>query len=204
MMGDVSMPYLEKLIEHARANNPKYRYTDAKVGSARAAYNKTKCGVFDFVTLSYVYLPQNYSIYENNGTYNAALNGYQIGVFLNVGSVLEKPATIKQAKQEYLASKADKEFIDQELEQEVRRRYFLYIQQSNILRIKAGALTDADDVMKHVKYKFEKGEVSFEVYNQALLSYSNYSQEKITAESAVLIARTNLEQLVGTPLDNIK
>jgi outer membrane protein TolC len=205
MMNDVSASYLQRLIEIGRNYYPKFRLTTAKANAAKAAYDKSKWGVLDFIALSYIYYPGNeFSVYSSSGANSSYLNGYQLGLFVNVGTMLQKPSVIKGAKQEYIAAKMDKEATDDDLEQEIRKRYYTYVEMSNILKLKASATTDADDVLKHVKYKFEKGEVTFENYNQALLSFSTYSQEKITAESALLIAKSNLEEMLGTKLENIK
>jgi outer membrane protein TolC len=204
MMEDVSQPYLDKLIEIGKANYPKFKYTTAKTAASKAAYDKAKWGVFDFATLGYVYSPNMYNVYDQRGTYNSSLNGYQVGLFLNVGSVLQKPSIIKGAKQEYIATQMDKEVIDLDVVQEIRKRYYTYIQQKNVLRLKSKAVADVDDMLKHVKYKFEKGEVTFDSYNQVLISVSSYSQEKINAEAAMLIAKSSLEQLLGTSLESIK
>lgn len=205
MMNDVSTPYLDKLIDLARANYPKFKMTSAKVLSAKANYDKAKYGIFDFLALSYVYYPGNdFQVYGTGGSTNAFMNGYQLGVFVNVGTMLQKPANIRQAKQELNAAKYDKEVTDLDVDQEVRKRYFSYLETSNVLKIKTMSLTDADDAMKQIKYKFEKGEVTFDIYNQALLSYSTYSQEKIAAEANFLIAKTSLEEMLGTKLENVK
>jgi outer membrane protein TolC len=206
MMNDVSASYLERLIQIAKDNYPKFKWTNARVAAAKAGYDKTKYGIFDFAALSYVYYPgNNFEVYNasNSGT-NSFLNGYQLGLFINVGTMLQKPATIKQAKEEYIAAKYDRETIDLDIEQEVRKRYFTYVEMSNVLKIKSKAVGDADDAMKHVKYKFEKGEVTFEIYNQALLAFSTYSQEKIIAESSFLVAKSSLEEMLGTSLEKIK
>ena len=55
-----------------------------------------------------------------------------------------------------------------------------------------------------VKHRFEKGEVSIENYNQALLAYSDHSQNIVSGESEVLIAKSNLEELLGQKLEDIK
>lgn len=205
MLNDVSQPYLEKLIEIGKAYYPKFKYTSARVGAAKANYDKAKYGIFDFAALSYVYYPgNNFETVSGSGATNSFMNGYQLGVFINVGTLLQKPANIKQAKEEFIAAKMDKQATDLDLEQEIRKRYFTYVEMSNILKIKGKAMVDADDVLKHVKYRFEKGEVSFDIYNQSLLSFSTYSQEKITAESAYLIAKSSLEEMLGTTLENIK
>jgi outer membrane protein TolC len=204
MMPDVSQAYLAKLIDTAKANYPKFKATAARVNASKAAYKKAKAGVYDFISLSYVYYPGNtYPVYGNNSI-STALNGYQAGVFLNVGSMLQKPATVTQAREEYKAVAMENETIELNIEQEVRKRYFTYLEYLNIVKIKVKAMGDVEDVQKHIKYKFEKGEVGFDIYNQALLSYSTYSQEKITAEASLLIAKSSLEELLGTTLENIK
>jgi outer membrane protein TolC len=205
MMNDVSPAYLAKLIELGKENYPKFKASAARVNAAKASYNRSKMSVFDFFSLSYVYFPNsNFTVFNNNTATSNLISGYQAGVFVNVGSLLQKPATIKQAKEEYIAVKMEKETLDLDIEQEIRKRYYTYIQYMNIVRIKSKSLADVDDILKNVKYKFEKGETTFDLYNQALLSYSTYSQEKINAEAALLVAKSSLEEILGTTLENIK
>lgn len=204
MMDDVSPAYLDRLIEAGKANYPKFRYTKAKTNSAKASYDKTKLGVLDFATVGYVYSPGSYSVIDNRGGYNSFLNGYQVSLFLNVGSILQKPAVIKGAKQDYIAAKADEDLVDMNVVQEIKKRYYIYIQQKNILKLKSKGFADADDMLKHTKYRFEKGETSYETYNQSLTTYSTYSLEKINAEASLLIAKANLEEIIGTSLESIK
>jgi outer membrane protein TolC len=205
MMGDVSPAYLGRLIDTARANYAKFKYSTAKVNAAQASYAKSKAGIFDFASLNYVYYPGNaFSVNSGGAATTSFLNGYQLGVFVNVGTMLSKPATVRQAREELKAAKWDKEVIDLDVDQEVRKRYYTYIQTMNLLRIKTQSLADADDILKNVKYKFEKGQATFEIYNQALLTTSTYSQDKISAEAALLIAKSSLEEILGTTLENLK
>jgi outer membrane protein TolC len=205
MMNEVSFSYLDKLIAIGKANYPKFKWTTARVSAAKASYDKTKFGVLDFISLSYIYYPGNtFSVNNVGGGTSTFLNGYQAGVFINVGTMLSKPATVKQAKEEYIAAKMDKESLDLDIELEIRKRYFTYVEMSNILRLKTQSLGDADDIQKAIKYKFQKGEVTFDIYNQALLSFATFSQEKISAEANLLIAKSALEEIVGTTLEKIK
>lgn len=204
MMNDVSPNYLSHLIALGRANYPKFKSSQAKVNAAKAAYNKTKWGVFDFITLNYVYYPNNNLGVITNPTGNTAfLNGYQLGAFLNVGNMLMKPATIKQAKEEYISAQMERDASDLNLDQEIRKRYYTYVQAMNILKLQSRSVADADDVLKNVKHRFEKGEVTFDTYNQALIAGSRYTEQKITAESNLLIAKSSLEEIIGLPLDSV-
>lgn len=204
MMNDVSPEYLDKLIALAQANYPKFKATAAKVNSAKANYIKAKRGIFDFATFNYVYYPGNTLAIYNGSTVSSFLGGYQAGLFVNVGSILQKPSNIKQAKEEWIASGYEKEVTDLNLVAEVKKRYYAYIQAINVLKLRTQVVSDATDVLKNVKYRFEKGEVALEIYNQALLSLSTNSSEKIAAEANLLIAKSSLEELLGTTLENIK
>jgi outer membrane protein TolC len=211
MMNDVSYPYLEKLIATARENYPRFKWTSAKVNAAKAAATRAKLGYLDFFTFTYIYNPRNtVTIYDvNSNTYNNynnnnILRGYQLGVYVNIGNAVQKPAIVKQAKEEYNVARYDKEAVDLNLDTEVKQRYFLYLQQMNVLKVRSRALVDADDLLKSMKYKFEKGQVTFENYNQVMLSRSVYAQEKVTAEAQLLIAKSSLEEIIGTKLENVK
>jgi outer membrane protein TolC len=203
MMNDVSPDYLSHLIAVGRANYPKFKASQARVNAAKAAYTKTKWGIFDFITLNYVYYPNNSLNVPINGGNTSFINGYQLGAFLNVGNMLMKPSTIKQAKEEYIVAQMERDASDLSLDQEIRKRYYTYVQAMNILKLQSKSVSDADDVLKNVKHRFEKGEVTFDTYNQALLAGSRYTEQKIAAESSMLIARSSLEEIIGVSLDSV-
>jgi outer membrane protein TolC len=204
MMNDVSNDYLNKLISTAQAYYPKFKWTTAKVNAAKANLDKTKKGVFDFISLSYVYYPNNSLQVYNGSSVSSFFGGYQAGLFVNVGNMLQKPATIRQAREEYYAAGYDKEAADLNLVVEVKKRYYTYVQSMNVLKVKTRAISDAEDLQRNIKYRFEKGEVTLEIYSQTLLTFSTQSQEKLTAEANMLIAKASLEELLGTTLENIK
>ena len=140
----------------------------------------------------------------NSGRNNGLLNGYQLGLFLNAGALLQRPFIVKGAKAQLEEARLNQQISEIGIEAAVKQRYYTYLQQSNILKLRTKALIDAEDMLKNVKFKFEKGEVPFETYNNALINLSAYSQEKITAEANLLIAKSSLEELLGTNLENIK
>lgn len=211
MMPDVSPQYLDLLIAKAKENYPRFKWTEAKVNVAKAALIRAKMGYLDFFTFTYIYNPVNtVTIYDNNSNTsnnynnNNILRGYQLGVYVNVGSALQRPIIVRQAREEYNVAKYDKSAVDMNLEAEVKLRYYTYLQQQNILKLKTKTVLDGDDILKNIKYKFEKSQVTFDSYNQILISTSVYTQEKIIAEAQVLIAKSSLEEIIGTNLENVK
>jgi outer membrane protein TolC len=78
------------------------------------------------------------------------------------------------------------------------------MQQVTILRLRIQALQDAEVILQSVRNKYEKGEETFEHYTTALTAHSNQSQQKLGAETEMLIAKANLEELIVSKLEDIK
>lgn len=201
MSKDVSYAYLDKLIATCKANYPKIKSYDMRVKTAEIGVKRAKLSIFEIFSAGYLYSPNS-----SSGTAGTAsfLGGYQLGFFANVGAILQKPSAIKQARNEFSVAQYDKEAFEMNMEAEVKKRYFIYIQRVAALRIISGALLDVESMLITVKHRFEKGEVSIENYNQALLAYSDHSQNIVSGESEVLIAKSNLEELLGQKLEDIK
>jgi outer membrane protein TolC len=214
MMQDVSMPYLDKLVEAARANYPKFKWSEAKVNVAKANVTRTKLSYLDIITASYIYNPRNsVSLYNPTTTTtgggadvrnNNLIQGYQVGLFVNVGVLAQKPSQVRMAKEELNAARYDRDAMYLNLETEVKNRYYNYIQQTNLLKVSTKAVLDAESALTNMKFKFEKGQVTFDSYNQVLMSHANFTQQKVAIEAAVLMAKASLEEIIGTDLENVK
>jgi outer membrane protein TolC len=201
IISDASPDYVEKLVVLARENYPKFKWTAAKTDIARINISKAKLSWFDFLQVSYGYTP-GYTRTDNNVT--PYYSPSQVGIFMNVGNLLQKPAAVRIARAEYTVAGLDKQVVDLNVETMVRQRYYTYLKHLGILKLRTGMQSDASDQLKGLKYKFERGQVTFETYNQAQLAYSSQVQEKITAESDMLISRSSVEELIGTKLENIR
>lgn len=197
---DLSAPFLEKLMAAANKNYPKGRIFEARVAIADQGVQKAKLSYFDILSFSYLFSPRHV-----NATVNPALiTGYQFGFFANVGSLLQKPAVIKQARSELKVAQYERETFDLNFKAEIEQRYYLYVQRKVLFRVIAQGLLDHETRLKEVRYKFEKGEETLDNYNKALLAYSGQLQNKITAEGEILIAKSSLEELIGQKLEDVK
>ncbi|WP_229253862.1 TolC family protein [Dyadobacter sp. NIV53] len=197
---DISYAYLEKLIAVCKTNYPKVKMYEARVNVAENGVKKAKLSYFDIFSLSYLYSPSN-----NTATVSDKfLGGYQFGFFANIGSILQKPNLIKQAKGEFAAAQYDKEAYDLNMEAEVKKRYFIYIQKVVSLRVRSGSLLDVESMLANVRHRFEKGEETLENYNKLLIMLSDHQQNIINAESEMLVAKSSLEELLGQKLEDIK
>lgn len=200
MINSVSEKYIDLLIATAKTNYPRMKALGQRIDIAETNIKKTKLSWFDLFTFSFLYSPHNTTTLINP----SFLNGYQVGMYVNVGSMLQKPSLVKQAKSELEIAKFEKEEYELNIEALIKQRYYIYVQNLAMLKLKASTVTDAEGTMKQLKYRFEKGEETFQNYNNVMMSYTDHLQTKIEAETALLIAKSSLEELLGKKLEEIK
>ncbi|MGI4749807.1 MAG: TolC family protein [Janthinobacterium lividum] len=209
MISDISYPYLEKLITSAKSNYPRVKALKDRIDLAKIGVSKAGLSWFDFFTFSYIYQPNNTLNYTVPSTTSTTtnrflFNGIQLGLSLNLGSLLLKPSNIKTAKTEVnIAGEEQNEYLIT-LTTDVKRRYFTYLLQQNLVKIQTQAYQDMQTSVKQTSYKFQKGEVPFETYNASLLSASTRAEQKLQAETNFFIAKSELEALIGAKLEDIK
>lgn len=200
MLTEISYVYVEKLINTAKENYPRIKNYESQVKVAKYKVTKARFSWFDGLTFSYVYQPNNTLNIVNPNFFN----GYQIGVLFNVGGFIQKPFNVKQTKEELKIAEYNKDEYALNIAAEVKKRYFTYVQFLSMLKLHARSVEDAGSILKVVKYKFEKGEETFENYNVALMSVTEQNAVKIQNEASLLIAKSDLEELLGQKLETIQ
>ncbi len=193
---------LQRLIDTAVAHYPRVRYFQNRVNVAATNVSKTKASWLDALTLSYVYQPGT-TIIDPVNPKTSYFRGLQAGVFLNVGTLVAKPWLIKQAKQEMMVTQSEQEEYLITLAAEVKRRFYTYVQRVGELKLQIRAAEDSEAQLKDVKYKFEKGEETFDSYSKVLIQYTEHQQTKLQTEANVFIAKADVEELIGTKLENV-
>ena len=154
----------------------------------------------DAVTGSYVYSPRN-SLNLANPTF---FNGYQISFSVNLGTLLSKPFATRTARENLNIAQYQQQQYNLNIEAQVKRLYFSYLEAQADLRNRTRAVTDGEIAVKQLKYTFQKGETSFHDYNEALTSLYNQSSFKVQSELSMLNAKANLEEILGAKLEDIK
>jgi outer membrane protein TolC len=200
MFQDLSYPYLEKLIAVAKKNYPQARIVQDQVNVARSTFHQSSFTWLDAFTASYIYSPQS----AINATQPVIFKGYQLVATISLGALFEKPYTIHNARIAVKIAEEQQEEYNLTLEAQVKQYYFAYVEAQADLRNKVNAVQDATTAVNQMKHTFEKGETTFDVYNQALTNLYYQNSFRLQAELAVFTAKTNLEQLLGTKLESIK
>lgn len=202
LMTEVDNPFIDTLIVYAKKNYPRVKYFEARINAAKANLKKQKLGWFESATLSYVLQPSNGN--TSSASNPVLLNGYQFGVFLNIGSLLERPFTIKQAKEEVKEFALEAEEYEHNMKAEVKKRYFNYLQQEVMLRLISKTVIDGQALFENVKIRYEKSELSFEEYSKACINTNGNIQTKLETEANLLNAVSSIEELIGTSFLELK
>ena len=196
LIDEVDNTLLDTLIAHAKRNYPRVKIFEARTNTSKANLKRQKLGWFDALTFSYVLQPSNGVAV--NATNPVFLNGYQFGLFANVGSLLQRPAVIKQAKEEIKVFEYEALEYDKNLVAEVKKRYYDYLQQFVLLRLVARTVIDGQALLESVRIRYEKSELSFDEYTKVVISTNGNIQTKLETETSMLTAISSIEEMIGT------
>jgi outer membrane protein TolC len=200
---DLAGNYLSRLIDTAMAHYPKAKSYQNRIEIAKDVITTNKASLLNALTVSYVYQPGQTTINPVNPA-SSYFKGLQAGVFLNIGTLIAQPSQVRQAKEELMIAKQDQEEYVLNLATEVKKRYYVYIECMAQLKLQINALQDAQNSFNDIKYKFEKGEESFENFNKMQSDLTNHKSAKIQAEANLFLAKADVEELLGVKLEYIK
>ncbi|SDJ57243.1 Outer membrane efflux protein [Pedobacter sp. ok626] len=193
---------LDKYIALAKENYPRRKIFETRKEVIKTGIPMAQVSYLDLFSASYFYRPDQKTALDPLNPYN--VNGFQFSVNLNLGNFLQKPFLVKKAKAEYKISQLEEQEYNTQLEMEVKRRYYDYIQQINQLKIYTQSAQDNKEVNDGLRRKFEKGEVTLDVYSQSRINQSAVSTAKIQVEIAYLKAKDLLEEIIGQKLSEVK
>ena len=135
-----------------------------------------------------------------NGGNSLVYPRYNIGLTIPVGTVITHS---KQTKVEYYKYQAELEKLKRQKENyrlQVITSYYNYNKVLQLLSLEEEALQDAEFAYKKTEEKFEKGEVTLEVYTVTSKRFNSEKVTKAGLETDLRVAKAELEALMGMPL----
>ena len=208
IMTDVSEAYIAKLVARAEENYPMVKANQNRIDAAEANIGKAKASYLSALTFSYIYQPHGYNSAgsQTGGTSSSlsSFNGVQAGVFFNFGTFFQTPYAVKEARKQLEIANNDQNTYFLTLTNLIKKRYYTYVGAIAILKYTTQSAVDAQSLFNDIKHKFEKGEATFDQYTQAQTSLTASYQAKIQSETALLIAKADVEELLGDKLENIR
>jgi len=200
MVPDISYLFLEKLLANAKENYPLIKQNKLREDIASLQVRNQQLDWLSPFNLIYFSQPNN-GVNLSNPQF---FSGFQVAINLNIGDLAQNPGNVKISKKQLDVSKQVSAQFDNNLELEVKKRYFTYIQQLNNVKLFTKSLQDSQGLLNDLKLRYERGEVTFQNYSEGLISFSTISQSKIEAEAGLLTAKAAIEELTVTKLEDIK
>ena len=199
---DVNPAELDRYIAMAKEFMPKRKIQAAKTESVKTEVSTAHVSFLDLFSANYFYRPADRVALNPLNPF--VVNGMQYGISLNLGTFLQKPFAVKKAKADLKVAQLEQQDLDIQLANEVRRRYYDYISSIAALKINTLSAQDSKGVAESMRYKFEKGEVSLDLYNQSRLIAVGATNAKIQSEVTYLKAKDLLEEMIGQKINTSK
>lgn len=203
VIDDINYTQLEQFIEMAKTNYPKAKILDLMEKKAKDLAPIEAIGYLDMFNASYYYRPGEKKTINPENPYS--INGFQFGIYMSLGTLIERPYRIKHAKIDYEIAKLENHDYERLLITEVKNRYYQYVFQLKELKLKTQNAQDAKGISDNVALRFERGEIELDLYNTSKSVFNEANSSKMQAEVAYLVAKDQLEEMIGkklTELDN--
>ena len=207
ILGDVDEGLLSQYISAARVNYPHVKMLDSRSQSAKTSIPLAGMSYFDLFNVSYIYRPNSSPALTTPGSATAnpySVNGFQFTANFTLSQYLEKPFTVKKAKEDYQTTRYEKEEYLSTLGLEVRKRYYAYIQAIKALKVLNDATTDAKIVAEKLRDSFLKGNIQIDTYTLSRTSLTAANTAAIQGEVNLLFAKDALEEIIGAKLETFK
>ncbi|WP_316814897.1 TolC family protein [Pedobacter nyackensis] len=201
IISEIDYATLEKYIQAAK-KSPRRDVVGIKSDIAKNEVTITTLNYLEMFTAAYYYRPNDRIAIDVNNPYT--INGFQFGITTSLGALLQRPFQVKKSKMDYKIAKLEAQDYDLTLVKDVKSRYYDYILQLNQVKMNSQSAMDNKNVADNLKYKFEKGEISLDVYNQSRNNLSTSSSAKILSEVNYLKAKDALEEIIGMKLEEVK
>jgi len=195
ILGQVNKADIDQYIALAKQNYVKRKIQGVSTEAMRNDVSMAKVSYLDIFNASYFYRPQGNSVIDPVNPYN--INGFQFGVNINLGALLQKPFILKKAKANYKVAQLEALDFDNQLVVEVKKRYYNYLQEKARLKVLTQSASDSKGVAESLRRKFERSETSLEVFNQSRVTQSSAETLKVEAEGNYLKAKDLLEEIIG-------
>lgn len=189
---------IKKLVVTALENYPEIKKYQYFLKHAEENLAQTEWSWLNTLELSWRYVPSN-SIDDRVGAYPQ----YGIGITINVGSIINTPSRISQADQEVKIAETNIELKRNYLAAEVKRRYFRYAQNLDMMNVHAQSVDEAELMYNLIKHRYQNGEVGLDVYTKFVGLYFDAQENLTKTRGDVNWAKASLEEILGNKLEEI-
>lgn len=201
IIAEIDHAKVERMVALAMEHNVQRKILEVTEKSAKTGVTMSSLSFLNGVSASYFYRQRGSAVISDLDPY--LLNGFQLGVGISLASLISTPAQIRQSKRQLQIARLQTDDFDRTLENEVKAKYYHYILLSNELRNRTIEVQDVRAQYERIQSSFELGETDFETYTAARSLLTAANSALINTEVGFLVAKDELESLIGVPLESV-
>jgi hypothetical protein len=203
-MNASDIEFSEKLVRLAWQNNPSVGILNSEFGKSSLEVKYSKWNWLDNfrITGNLNEFNINKPISPSDGS--QFFPRYNISASISLGTLFTSPIKTKVERENVNISLNTINQKKLEIRSEVLRKYQTFLSFKEIYDLRTQMLEDALSDFKLKEQNFSKGEILLNDYTIALDRYNQQKINKIQAEKDMIIAKIELEELIGIKLEDVR
>lgn len=196
----VGLSFEEKLVRLAWKNYPQNKVWYHKTAQAEEQVIQSKNGWLKPVSIQLYYGEPHI----NPNFESTFFPRYNLGVNLNIGELVNTPSRIREKQEEVKIAVANYNTQKHFIRAEVIRRYQKYLIQLELLKVHIQIQEQTNNAFLDITRKFKDGRAELDEYTNTALLYNNSTERRLNSEGELKIAKAQLEELIGVPLESVR
>lgn len=201
IIAEIDHAKLERIVALAMEHNAQRKILEVTEKSAKSNVTLSSLSFLNGVNASYFYRQRGRAVVSDLDPY--LLNGFQLGVGVNLASLIAMPSQIRQSKRQLEVARLQTEDFNRTLANEVKAKYYNYILLSSELKNRTIEVQDVRAQFERIQSSFELGEMDLDTYTAARSSLTSANSALINTEVGFLVAKDELESLIGVPIESV-
>jgi outer membrane protein TolC len=129
---------------------------------------------------------------------------YNVSFSMSLGQFFSIPYNTKRNKERVIIAQSNVNAQKLAVRNSVLKAYNLYLMLEKAYKVQSQLLMDNETSHKLIEQRFKNGETTFETYSLSLNNFSQLTISNMEAEMNYKNAKLDLEQLIGTRLEDVR
>lgn len=196
--------FAEKLVQLAWQNNPGTEILDHQKNISNLRIQSTRWTFLDNFRVTGNLNEFNIRGRSSENPLAAFYPRYNVSAVLTIGDVFTRPLRTKVEKENLRITELQENQQKLTIRSKVLAKYQVYLSNKEIFEIRSQILEDSQAEYKRKEQSFTRGEISLADFNIVLDRYNQQKINKVQSEKEYMIARIELEELIGMKLSDVQ
>ncbi|MEM6641613.1 MAG: TolC family protein [Bacteroidota bacterium] len=194
----------EMLVQIALSNHPDLSIAEKNTEIAQREENQARVGWLNTLSISGNLNETAINPPPPDVANNVYYPRYNFGLRVPLATFFNQPIERRIAKERFAISLEEKKKVVAEIRRTVLTAYNNYLLRLEIYEMKFQTVDEERSILQASENKFANGEISLEQYNDANRKYRLDVESLLFAQTNLNNSRLELEQVVGTSLEQVR